>query len=102
MGINHADTLLIYWAGHGDMKTRNRRLYTQDGGALQGVVDLTSVLGALSSTETSFKTLFGFVDACRGVPLNKFNELKFPEGDSDPQGLQYVLFRELAGRGGEL
>jgi energy-coupling factor transporter ATP-binding protein EcfA2 len=96
-GIEDADTLLIYWAGHGDIKKRNRRLYTEDGSSLQGVVDFNSVLSVLSSTETSFRTLFGFVDACAAPTLNKFNELRFPEDDSDPQGLQYVYFASSLG-----
>ena len=41
-----ADTLLVYWAGHGDRSKRNRRLYTEDSGALQQVATTRRVFDA--------------------------------------------------------
>src|ERR1700730_2725914 len=92
-----ADTLLVYWAGHGDRSKRNRRLYTEDSGALQQVADFNSLLDALSSGEMPFETVFAFVDACATRSAYKFNELKFVEDDLDPKAVQYAYFATSLG-----
>jgi energy-coupling factor transporter ATP-binding protein EcfA2 len=92
-----ADTLVIYWAGHGDMKNRIRRLYTEDSGGLQQAVDFNSLLAALSSDEMPFETVFAFVDACATRSFHKFNQLRFPEDDSDLKALQYAWFATSPG-----
>lgn len=92
-----ANTLMIYSAGHGDMKGDIRRLYTEDSGGLQQAVDFNSLLAALSSFEMPFETVFAFVDACATRSVHKFKRLRFPEDDSDLKATQYAWFATSPG-----
>jgi hypothetical protein len=93
----NADTLVFYWAGHGDIEHKDRRIYTADSGEIQHAIDLDSLLDSLASVAMPFKHVIAFVDACATRSDLGYAAGRPPEAKSKKRATQYAYFATALG-----